>query len=88
MEAVAYSTFRQGLRGYMDKARDDSEPIIVTAKDPSANIVVLNVRDYENMMENLYVQSNRDLCEKLDKSIEQFKRGRYQVHELIEPEDD
>ena len=88
MEAVAYSTFRQGLRGYMDKARDDSEPIIVTAKDPSANIVVLNVRDYENMMENLYVQSNRDLCEKLDKSIEQFKRGRYQIHELIEPEDD
>lgn len=59
-----------------------------TAKDPSANIVVMNVRDYENMMENLYVQSNSELRDKLDRSMEQFERGGFQVHDLIEPEDD
>ncbi len=42
MEAVTYSAFRQDLRKYLDKTRDDAIPIIVTSKDPSANVVVLN----------------------------------------------
>ena len=60
MEAVAYSTFRDGLRGYMDRARDNAEPIMVTAKDPSANVIVINARDYDNMLENLYVLSDSE----------------------------
>ena len=88
MEAVAYSTFRDGLRGYMDRARDNAEPIMVTAKDPSANVIVINARDYDNMIENLYVLSNRELRQKLDESMSQFKSGGYRVHELIEVADD
>ncbi len=88
MEAVAYSTFRDGLRGYMDRARDNAEPIMVTAKDPSANVIVINARDYDNMLENLYVLSNGELRQKLDESMRQFARGGYQVHELIEIDDD
>lgn len=88
MEAVTYSTFRDGLRGYMDRARDNAEPIMVTAKDPSANVIVINARDYDNMLENLYVLSNGELRQKLDESMRQFTRGGYQVHEPIEIDDD
>ena len=88
MEAIAYSTFRDGLRGYMDQARDNAEPIMVTAKDPSANVIVINARDYDNMLENLYVLSNRELRRKLDESMLQFEQGGYRVHDLVEPGDD
>lgn len=88
MEAVAYSTFRNNLRMYLDKARDNAEPILVTSKDPDANVVVLNVRDYENMRENLYIESNKYLRDKIDEGIAQIRAGKVQVHDLIEVEDD
>ena len=47
MEAVAYSTFRKDLRAYLDKTRDDATPLLVTSKDPSANVVVMNAMDYD-----------------------------------------
>lgn len=88
MEAVAYSTFRNGLRGYMDKVRDDAEPVMVTSKDPDSNIVVLNIREYENIRENLYILSNRELVEKVERGMEQARRGECLVHGLIEADDD
>ena len=50
MEAVAYSTFRNNLKSYMEKTRDDAETLLVTSNDPSNNVVVMNARDYESLM--------------------------------------
>lgn len=88
MEAVAYSTFRSNLRHYLDKTRDDAEPIIVTSRDPSANVVVMNVDEYENLVENNYIRTNEYLMSKLAKSREQIMRGEVMVHELIDPADE
>ena len=88
MEAVAYSTFRNDLRAYLDKTRDDATPILVTSKDPSANVVVINALDYDNIMENLYVISNSYLRDKLNRGLEEFDAGRGTVHELVEDDDD
>lgn len=88
MEAVAYSTFRSDLRGYLDKTRDDATPIMVTSKDPSANVVVMNALDYENLMENLYVLSNSYLRDKINRGMDEFAQGEARVHELIEVDDD
>ncbi len=88
MEAVAYSTFRNNLRRYLDKTRDDAERIMVTSKDPSANVVVLNAEDYENLMENLRIMSSPYLMDKIQKSREQFAQGGVIVRDLIEDEDD
>ena len=60
METVPYSAFCDGLRGCMDRARDGAEPILVTAEDPSANVIMINARDYGNMLENLYVLSDSE----------------------------
>lgn len=88
MEAVAYSTFRANLRSYIDKVRDDAEPILVTSRDPDSNVIVLNVREYENMRENLYIRSNEYLYEKLKRGMEQARAGKFTVHEIIEDDDD
>lgn len=87
MEAVAYSTFRSNLRSYMDKTREDAEPILVTAKDPSANVVVLNVRDYENLVENARVMNNPYLMDKLRRGREQVRTGTVSEHEFVEATD-
>lgn len=87
MEAVAYSTFRSNLRSCMDKTREDAEPILVTAKDPSANVVVLNVRDYENLVENARVMNNPYLMDKLRRGREQVRTGTVSEHEFVEATD-
>lgn len=43
------------LRRYLDKIRDDAAPLLVTSRDPSANVVVISARDYDNLMENLRI---------------------------------
>ena len=87
MEAVAYSTFRKDLRAYLDKTRDDATPLLVTSKDPSANVVVMNAMDYDNLIENLEVQSNARLMSKIERGMKQFAEERGANHELIEVED-
>lgn len=87
MEAVAYSTFRKDLRAYLDKTRDDATPLLVTSKDPSANVVVMNAIDYDNLIENLEVQSNARLMSKIERGMKQFAEERGANHELIEVED-
>ena len=84
MQVVSYSAFRRDLRAYLDKTRDDAEPVMVTSKDSDANVVVMNARDYDNLIENLYIAQNRCLSDKLMRSREQFARGDVSVHELID----
>lgn len=87
MEAVTYSTFRNDLRGYLDRTRDNAEPILVTSKDPSANVVVLNIRDYEAMQETMRIYENPYLFNKLRRAKDAFENGSTSIHELV-PDDD
>ena len=84
MEAVAYSTFRNNLRSYLDKTRDDAAPIMVTSKDPSANVVVMNSADYENLIENLNIQSNAYLVNKLKKGMADVVQGKVMNKPVVE----
>lgn len=84
MEAVSFSAFRKNLRAYLDKTRDDAEPIIVTSKDPSANVVVMNAADYDNLVENYYIQSDAGLMAKLRRGMNAASRGELTAHDLID----
>lgn len=88
MEAVTYSTFRNSLRSYLDKTCEDAEPILVTSKNPESNVIVINARDYDNLIENLYVLSNGYLSHKIEHGLAQMREGATTVHELIEVDDD
>ena len=58
MLAVNYSTLRNNLKQYCDLATDDMETIVVTRKNEK-NIVMLSLEAYNNLMENLFIVSNR-----------------------------
>lgn len=88
MEAVAYSNFRQNLRSYMRQVNEDAETLIVTSKDVEDTVVVLSKRDYDSMQETLRTLSNNYVMEKIRRGDEQFSKGAFQTHDLIEVEAD
>lgn len=88
MEAVAYSTFRNNLKAYMRKTRDDADTLLVTNTDPEDNVVVMNARDYESLMETLRIYSNPTLFDKIRRGMAQARQGEAATHNLIADDDD
>lgn len=83
MLAVNYTNLRQDLKTYCDKANDDFETIIVTRKS-GGNVVLLSESEYNNMLENLFVRSNKENYEQLIASIAQIKKGQFVNKELLD----
>ena len=67
MDAVNYSNFRRNLKDYFKKVNEDSEPLIVTNKDPEDNVVILSKDDYDSLIETLTIQSNNYLMDKINR---------------------
>lgn len=88
MQAVTYSAFRRDLKAHFRATRDDADVILVTNNDPSENVVVMNQRDYDSLMETLRVYENPYLYHKLLDSREQMRRGNITIHDLVEDDDD
>ena len=58
MIATSYSSVRKDLKKYCDKVIDDCETVIITRKDDE-NVVLMSEEEYNNLMKNLYIMSNR-----------------------------
>ena len=84
MLSVNYSTIRNNLNAYCDKATDNNETVIVTRKDEK-NIVIMSLEQYNSIMK---AARNAEYLAKLDRSMEQLSQGRGTVHDLIEVEDE
>lgn len=80
MLAVNYSTIRNNLKSYCDRATDENETVIVTRKDEK-NIVIMSLEQYNSMMKSA---KNAEYLAKIDRSIEQLNSGEGKAHELIE----
>jgi antitoxin YefM len=85
MIATNYSSVRQNLKKYCDKAVKDIETIVITRKNDE-NVVLLSESQYNNLMENLYIRSNPEYYNKLLQSIEQLKQGKVINKELLRDE--
>ena len=84
MLAVNYSTIRNNLKNYCDKATDFNETIIVTRKDEK-NVVLMSLDRY-NQLEK--AARNAEYLAMIDRGIAQLEAGKGQQHELIEVSDD
>ena len=85
MIAVNYTTARDNFKKYCNVAVHDSETIIVTRKQDE-NVVIISESEYNNLLENLYVRSDKEEYQRLLASIEQLKQGKGQVRELATDE--
>lgn len=83
MLAVNYSTIRNNLKDYCDKATDENEVVIVTRKDEK-NVVLISLEQYNQVMKAL---RNVEYLNKIDKSIQQVKEGKTVVKTLEELEE-
>jgi len=85
MLAVNYSNVRENLKTYCDIANNDFETIIITRKQ-GGNVVMISEDEYNNLMENLYIRSNKKTYDRFLESIAQLKAGKGKIRELIEDE--
>lgn len=84
MLAVNYSTIRNNLKDYCDKATDLYETVIVTRKNEK-NVVLLSLEKY-NQLEK--AAKNAEYLATIDRGIAQLEAGKGQMHELIEVDDE
>lgn len=75
MLAANYSTVRDNFKDFCDKANEDAETIFITRKS-GGNVVLLSEAEYNNLMENLFVRSNKKNYVRLMESIQQLKSGK------------
>ncbi|QIB68564.1 type II toxin-antitoxin system Phd/YefM family antitoxin [Aminipila butyrica] len=73
MLAVNYSTIRNNLKNYCDLVTENCETVIVTRKDEK-NVVMISLDKYNNMLENLFIMSDKVNYERLLESKEQFDK--------------
>lgn len=85
MIATSFSKVRQNFKEYCEKATNDFETIIIT-RERGENVVMMSEAEYNNLLENLYIRSNREYYNELLKSIEQLKNGKVTKRELLEDE--
>lgn len=83
MLAVNYSTIRNNLKDYCDKATDSYETVIVTRKNEK-NVVIISLEKY-NQLEKM--ARNAEYLAMIDRGIAQLEAGNGQLHELIETDE-
>ncbi len=84
MLAVNYSTIRNNLKSYCDKATDESETVIVTRKNEK-NVVIMSLEQYNDIMKTI---RNSEYLAKIDRAFQQLEKGTARQHDLIEVDDE
>ena len=75
MVAVNFSTLRSNLKSYCDVATRDAETIVVTRRNEE-NEVLMSLESYNNLMENVFLMSDRRNHAHIVEGIAQLRAGR------------
>jgi len=74
MLAANFTNVRDNLKSYCDKVNDDYETVIITRKN-NKNVVMISQEEYNNIMENLFIMSNKKYYDRLVESRKQIEKG-------------
>jgi len=80
---TTYSDFRQQLKSWLDKVRENHTPLFVT-NAKGEDVVVLSKSDYESMEETFYLLKSPNNAARLLKGITDYNKGLAQERKLIE----
>ncbi|MDB5011125.1 MAG: yefM [Mucilaginibacter sp.] len=83
MQVTTYTSFRQQLKSYLDKVRNNHIPLVITSSN-GEDVVVLSKSDYESMEETFYLLKSPNNAARLLKGIEDYERGFGKERSLIE----
>ncbi|PJJ80530.1 type II toxin-antitoxin system Phd/YefM family antitoxin [Mucilaginibacter auburnensis] len=80
---TTYSDFRQQLKSWLDKVRNNHTPLFVT-NAKGEDVVVLSKSDYESMEETFYLLKNPNNAARILKGITDYEKGLGKARKLIE----
>ncbi|BAU52080.1 type II toxin-antitoxin system Phd/YefM family antitoxin [Mucilaginibacter gotjawali] len=83
MQVTTYTSFRQKLKSYLDKVRNNHTPLYVTSAN-GEDVVVLSKSDYESMEETFYLLKSPANASRLLQGIEAYEKGLGKERRLIE----
>lgn len=83
MQVTTYTNFRQQLKSYLDKVRNNHTPLFVTSAN-GEDVVVLSKSDYESMEETFYLLKSPKNALRLLQGIENYEKGSGKERNLIE----
>jgi antitoxin YefM len=83
MQVTTYTNFRQQLKSYLDKVRNNHTPLFVTSAN-GEDVVVLSKSDYESMEETFYLLKSPKNALRLLQGIENYEKGFGKERNLIE----
>ena len=84
MLAVSFSTMRNNLKSYWDKAVKEKEDVMVP-RIFEETVVFINLVAYNQFLKAV---QNAEYLAKIDRGFSQMKSGKGQVHDLIEIDDE
>jgi antitoxin YefM len=83
MEVLNYTDFRKDLKASLDKVSND-EDVIIVSRSKNKNVVVLSLKEYNSLKETMYLLSSENNRKRLQHSINEMQKGKFQSHKLIE----
>ncbi len=83
MRVVGYSEFRNNLAHNLNVVNEDTE-IVIVARAQGKNVVVIDMDEYNSIMETLHLVSTSANRKRIDEAIEEMNKGISFSHDLIE----
>ena len=83
MEATNLTDFRKNLKAYFEMVFNMKAPLFIT-RPKGEDMVLLSKSEYDSMQETFYLLKSPRNAERLIAAIEQDKKDKGEVRELIE----
>ena len=83
MRVVGYSEFRSHLSKNLDSVNEDKE-IVVVSRAHGNNVVLMDMDEYNSILETLHVTSNKANRKRLEEAIDEMNNGISFNNDLIE----
>jgi antitoxin YefM len=85
MRTISFTEARTHLRAILDQTAEDADGTIITRRDKE-DAIVLSLREYNSLMETVYLLGTPANAAHLAESIAQHQRGEVVERPLSEPE--
>lgn len=83
MRVVNFSEARSNFKKVLDQVTDDADYTIISRRD-SEDAVVMSLNQFNSLMETVHLLSNPANAKHLERSIEQYRTGKVEEHELLD----
>lgn len=83
MRVVNFSEARNNFKRVLDQVSEDADYTIISRRD-SDDAVVMSLDQFNGLMETVHLLSSPANVRHLERSIEQYKSGQTEIHELLD----